>query len=140
MNAAPPLTNVQARDVEALVHPYTPLHRLKEIGPLVIQRGKGIYVYDTQGKPYIEGMSGLWCTGLGYGDEELIEAATEQLRTLSYTHLFGAKSTELIQELVNVKALEGGYPEVARMVHGHPTLSEAVMEAARAADGWLIHG
>jgi dihydrolipoamide dehydrogenase len=55
-------------------------------------------------------------------------------------HIVGAKSTELIQELVNVKALEGGYPEVARMVHGHPTLSEAVMEAARAADGWLIHG
>jgi dihydrolipoamide dehydrogenase len=55
-------------------------------------------------------------------------------------HIVGAKSTEMIQELVNVKALEGGYPEVARMVHGHPTLSEAVMEAARAADGWLIHG
>ena len=49
-------------------------------------------------------------------------------------------ATELIQELVNVKALEGGYPEVARMIHGHPTFSEAVMEAARAADGWLIHG
>jgi dihydrolipoamide dehydrogenase len=55
-------------------------------------------------------------------------------------HIIGAKSTELIQELVNAKALEGGYPEVARMIHGHPTMSEAVMEAARAADGWLIHG
>jgi dihydrolipoamide dehydrogenase len=55
-------------------------------------------------------------------------------------HIIGAKSTELIQELVNAKALEGGYPEIARMVHGHPTMSEAVMEAARAADGWLIHG
>ena len=55
-------------------------------------------------------------------------------------HIIGAKATELIQELVNARALEGGYPEVARMVHGHPTLSEGVMEAARAADGWLIHG
>ena len=55
-------------------------------------------------------------------------------------HIVGAKATEMIQELVNAKALEGGYPEVARMIHGHPTLSEAVMEAARAADGWLIHG
>ncbi|MCW2996783.1 MAG: dihydrolipoamide dehydrogenase [Solirubrobacterales bacterium] len=55
-------------------------------------------------------------------------------------HVIGAKATELIQELVNAKALEGGYPEVARMVHGHPTMSEAVMEAARAADGWVIHG
>ena len=55
-------------------------------------------------------------------------------------HIVGTRATELIQELANAKSLEGGYPEVARIVHGHPTLSEAVMEAARAADGWLIHG
>lgn len=55
-------------------------------------------------------------------------------------HIVGSRATELIQELVNVRALEGGYPELARMIHGHPTLSEAVMEAGRAADGWLIHG
>jgi dihydrolipoamide dehydrogenase len=55
-------------------------------------------------------------------------------------HIVGTRATELIQELVNVKVLEGGYSEVARIIHGHPTLSEAVMEAARAADGWLIHG
>jgi len=55
-------------------------------------------------------------------------------------HIIGTRATELIQELVNVKLLEGGYPEVARIIHGHPTLSEGVMEAARAADGWLIHG
>ncbi|HEX5225516.1 MAG TPA: dihydrolipoyl dehydrogenase [Solirubrobacteraceae bacterium] len=55
-------------------------------------------------------------------------------------HIVGSRATELIQELVNVRLLEGGFPEVARIVHGHPTLSEAVMEAGRAADGWLIHG
>ena len=55
-------------------------------------------------------------------------------------HIIGTRATELIQELVNVRALEGGYGEVARVVHGHPTLSEAVMEAARDADGWVIHG
>jgi len=55
-------------------------------------------------------------------------------------HVVGAKATELIQELVNVQALEGGVQELARIVHGHPTFSEAVLEAARAADGWLIHG
>jgi len=55
-------------------------------------------------------------------------------------HIVGSRATELIQELVNVRILEGGFAEVARIVHGHPTLSEAVMEAGRAADGWLIHG
>jgi dihydrolipoamide dehydrogenase len=55
-------------------------------------------------------------------------------------HIVGTRATELIQELVNIRALEGGFPELARIIHGHPTLSEAVMEAGRAADGWLIHG
>ena len=55
-------------------------------------------------------------------------------------HIVGSRATELIQELVNVRVLEGGYPELAHIIHGHPTLSEAIMEAARAADGWLIHG
>lgn len=55
-------------------------------------------------------------------------------------HIVGTRAIELIQELVNVKLLEGGYADVARMIHGHPTFSEGVMEAARAADGWLIHG
>jgi dihydrolipoamide dehydrogenase len=55
-------------------------------------------------------------------------------------HIVGSRATELIQELVNIRALEGGYPELGRIIHGHPTLSEAVMEAGRAADGWLIHG
>jgi dihydrolipoamide dehydrogenase len=55
-------------------------------------------------------------------------------------HIVSVKAADLIQELVNARDLEGGFPEVARTVHGHPTFSEAVMEAARAADGWLIHG
>ncbi|HET6508002.1 MAG TPA: dihydrolipoyl dehydrogenase [Baekduia sp.] len=55
-------------------------------------------------------------------------------------HVVGAKATELIQELVTAKLAEAGYADVARMIHGHPTLSEGILEAARAADGWLIHG
>jgi dihydrolipoamide dehydrogenase len=55
-------------------------------------------------------------------------------------HMVGVRAGEMIQELVNAWALEGGYREVARTVHAHPTFSEAVMEAARATDGWLIHG
>jgi dihydrolipoamide dehydrogenase len=80
--------------------------------------------------------------GTVYGDRTgLVKVVGEKkYGELLGGHIVGAKATELIQELVNIRALEGGYPEVARTVHGHPTLSEAVMEAARAADGWLIHG
>jgi len=90
----PPLSNLETRDVESLFHPYTPLHKLRDTGVTVMERGSGIYVYDSRGKAYIEGMSGLWCAGLGFGEEELIDAAIEQFRTLPAYHIFGAKGTE----------------------------------------------
>ena len=80
--------------------------------------------------------------GTVYGDRTgLVKVVGERkYGELLGGHIVGARATELIQELVNVRALEGGFPELARIIHGHPTLSEAVMEAGRAADGWLIHG
>ena len=95
----PPLSNLAVRDVETLVHPYTNLARFRETGPLVIERGQGVYVYDTAGKAYIEGMAGLWCTALGYGNEELVEAAAAQMRKLSFAHLFTGKSHDPAIEL-----------------------------------------
>jgi 4-aminobutyrate---pyruvate transaminase len=87
-----PLSNLATRDVETLVHPYTNLARFRDTGPLVIERGEGVHVYDSDGKPYLEGMAGLWCTALGYGNEELVEAAAAQMRKLSFAHLFSGKS------------------------------------------------
>jgi dihydrolipoamide dehydrogenase len=55
-------------------------------------------------------------------------------------HICSVKAADLIQELVNARELEGGYHEVARTIHPHPAFAEAVMEGARATDGWLIHG
>ena len=94
-----PLTNVQVRDLESVLHPYSPLHKLREMGPTIMASGKGVYVYDTQGREYIEGMAGLWCTGLGFGDEEMIEAAEKQLRALPYYHQFSGRGTEPAIEL-----------------------------------------
>ncbi|MBN8941633.1 MAG: aminotransferase class III-fold pyridoxal phosphate-dependent enzyme [Rhizobiales bacterium] len=94
-----PLSNLQVRDVETLVHPYTNQATIRETGPLVIERAKGIHVYDVDGKAYIEGMAGLWCTSLGYGNEELAETAYEQMKKLSFTHLFGGKSHDPAIEL-----------------------------------------
>ncbi len=80
--------------------------------------------------------------GAVYGDRTGLVKVVGERRygELLGGHIVGSRATELIQELVNVRALEGGFPELARIIHGHPTLSEAVMEAGRAADGWLIHG
>src|SRR6202161_4043939 len=94
-----PLSNLATRDVETLVHPYINLAKFRETGPLVIERGQGIYVYDSDGKPYIEGMAGLWGTSLGYGNEELVEAAGAQMRKLSLAHLVTGKSHDPAIEL-----------------------------------------
>ena len=95
----PPLSNLAVRDIETLAHPYTNLAALRETGPLVIERGQGVFVYDSEGKAYIEGMAGLWCTALGYGNEELVEAATAQMRKLPFGHLFTGKSHDPAIEL-----------------------------------------
>ena len=94
-----PLSNLATRDVETLVHPYINLARFRETGPLIIERGQGVYVYDSDGKRYIEGMAGLWCTALGYGNEELVEAAAAQMRKLSFAHLFTGRSHDPAIEL-----------------------------------------
>jgi 4-aminobutyrate--pyruvate transaminase len=53
-----------------------------------------VYLWDNRGRQYIEGMAGLWCTALGYGEEELIRVAAESMRKLSYSQLFGSKTNE----------------------------------------------
>jgi 4-aminobutyrate--pyruvate transaminase len=89
-----PISNFAARDVEALLHPTTNLLAHRSAGPLVLERAEGVHIYDSSGKRYIEGLAGLWCTGLGYGNQELVETAREQMSRLSFTHLFGGRSHE----------------------------------------------
>ncbi|MDH3452859.1 MAG: aminotransferase, partial [Gammaproteobacteria bacterium] len=87
------------RDIEGVVHPYTNLAKHLQTGPMMLERGAGIYVWDDQGKQYIEGLSGLWCTALGYGNEELVQVAAEQMRRLPYSHLFASKGHEPAADL-----------------------------------------
>jgi len=75
--------------MSAVIYPTTNLTNTEE---LVIERGEGVYVYDSQGKQYLEGLAGLWCTSLGYGNQEMIDTISEQLSKLSYTHMFGGKT------------------------------------------------
>jgi 4-aminobutyrate--pyruvate transaminase len=93
------LSNAAVRDIETVIHPYTNLDAFRGTGPMILERGEGIHVWDADGRKYIEGLAGLWCTSLGYNEPELIEAANEQLRQLPFTHVFGGKSHERAAEL-----------------------------------------
>jgi len=94
-----PLSNMAVRDIETVIHPYTNLARHREVGPLILNEGRGIHLYDDKGKRYIEGLAGLWCTALGYGNEEIVEAAAQAMRKVSFTHAFGGKSHDGVIEL-----------------------------------------
>ncbi len=104
-----------ARDIANVIHPYTNLAKHRETGPMVIARGKGVYVYDEDGREYIEGMAGLWCASFGFGEEALIEAAVAQMRALPYYHAFGGKSTNPLID-VSEKLLSIAPENMARVL------------------------
>lgn len=91
--------SAQARDIAYHVHGYTNLKAHEEKGPLIIDRGAGIRVFDDSGKSYIEGLSGLWCVSLGFGEQRLIDAATQAMSKLAYYHGFNHRSADVVIDL-----------------------------------------
>ena len=99
-------TTAAARDQSFHLHPATNLRTVQKEGPLVITRGEGVYVYDDEGRRYLEGMSGLWCASLGFSERRLAEAAYRQMCELPFYHSFSGKvpaiATELAQRLIRI--------------------------------------
>ena len=91
--------SAQARDVAYLLHPATNARKHEKTGPLVIERGDGIHVYDDNGKEYIEAMAGLWSVAVGFGEPRLVAAAAAQMSRLPYYHSFSHKSHPSVIDL-----------------------------------------
>jgi 4-aminobutyrate--pyruvate transaminase len=104
MTALP--NSLHARDIAYHFKPNTNLRRHERVGPVIIDRGSGIYVYDDQGREYIEALAGLWSVGVGFGEPRLVEAAARQMAKLPYYHVFTHKahepSIELAEKLVKM--------------------------------------
>lgn len=96
----------EARDMRHHFHAYTNARRHQDVGPLIIEDGEGIYVRDSNGNRYIEGLSGLWSVGLGFKERRLIEAATRQMEKLPFYHNFAHKShgpaIDLAERLIGI--------------------------------------
>ena len=88
-----------ALDAAHHFHPYSNARKIEDLGPMVIEKGKGIKVWDDQGNEYIEAMAGLWSVAVGFGEDRLVEAAKKQLETLPYYHSFTHKSHPSVAEL-----------------------------------------
>ncbi len=85
--------NPQTREWQALssdhhLAPFSDFKQLKEKGPRIITHAKGVYLWDSEGNKILDGMAGLWCVAIGYGREELADAASKQMRELPYYNLF----------------------------------------------------
>ncbi|HEY5633709.1 MAG TPA: aspartate aminotransferase family protein [Burkholderiaceae bacterium] len=106
MPQTPSLSEAARRDLAYHLHPVTNLAQLQSDGPLVIVRGDGVYVIDDAGNRYLEGMSGLWCAGLGFSERRLVEAAYRQMQQLPFYHAFSGKvagvSAQLAERLVSI--------------------------------------
>ncbi|AIS10430.1 aspartate aminotransferase family protein [Pseudomonas chlororaphis] len=85
--------NPQTREWQTLssehhLAPFSDFKQLKEKGPRIITNAEGVYLWDSEGNKILDGMAGLWCVAIGYGREELAEAASKQMRELPYYNLF----------------------------------------------------
>jgi 4-aminobutyrate---pyruvate transaminase len=80
------------RDAQSVLHGYTNLTEQEIEGPGVIASGKGVWVFDEDGRPFLEAAAGMWCTSLGFGEAELVDAAVEQMRKLPFYHTAVGKS------------------------------------------------
>ena len=100
------VTSLAEKDKKYSLHPYTNLNQHQKIDPIIVEKGDGIYVSDEAGNRMIEGMSGLWCAGLGFSQQRLVDAATRQMQEMPYTHLFthraNVPSIELAERLVSI--------------------------------------
>ena len=84
----PDTARLQDLDRRHYLHPFTDHKALAKRGTRVITRAEGVYLWDSEGKRILDGMSGLWCVNVGYGRDELVEAAAEQMRELPYYNSF----------------------------------------------------
>ena len=89
-----PDDSIEGMDLQHLLHPSTNLAQHQQQGPVVHESASGVYIRDNHGKQYLEGMAGLWCTAIGYGQEELAKVAYEQMVKLNYSQLFAGRTNE----------------------------------------------
>ncbi len=86
------MTSAQSRDISYQLHPYTNAVKHSQVGPRIIDRGEGIYVYDDEGNKYIEAMAGLWSVAVGFNEARLAAVASKQMGKLPFYHTFTHKT------------------------------------------------
>jgi len=104
--ALPPLAALDAIDRAHLIHPVSPWRTHEQRGPMVLSSAKGAWLTDNKGHQLLDAFAGLWCVNVGYGQESVVQAAAEQMRTLPYAtgyfHFSSEPAIRLAEKLVAI--------------------------------------
>ena len=102
----PDTKTLQDYDRDYVWHPFTQMREWEAEPPIVITRGEGSYLIDSDGKRYLDGIGGLWCVNIGYGNEEMAEAIADQARRMPYystfTHVTTPPAAKLAAKLAQL--------------------------------------
>jgi len=99
------MTDYVAHDRDHLWHPFTQMDEWESYEPLVIERAEGFFLIDTSGKPYLDGVSSIWCNVHGHGHPRIVAAMREQLDRVAHTTMLGlthVPAIELADRLVEI--------------------------------------
>ncbi|MAB00190.1 MAG: aspartate aminotransferase family protein [Stappia sp.] len=96
-----PTAEYRARDAAHHMHPFTDTGELNREGARVITSARGVWLTDSEGKQYLDGMAGLWCSQVGHGREEIVEAVEKQMRELDYYNTFFKTTHPPVVELAD---------------------------------------
>jgi putrescine aminotransferase len=102
VNSNPQTRQWQALSSEHHLAPFSDYQQLKENGPRIITKAKGVHLWDSEGHKILDGMAGLWCVAVGYGRDELADVAAKQMRELPYYNLFFQTAHPPVLELAKV--------------------------------------
>ena len=127
--------SLHARDIASHLHPQTNMRLHESVGPLVIERGDGVFVIDSEGHRMLDGMAGLWCTSLGFSEPRLVEAASRQMARLPYQQTYTHRSSPPVIDLA--EKLLALAPVPMSKVMFHASGSEAVDTAIKLV--WYYH-
>jgi 4-aminobutyrate--pyruvate transaminase len=128
-----------AQDKAHLVHPVSNLRAMREQGPLILARGEGVWVWDTDGKRYLDSFAGLWNINIGHGRRELIEAATEQMSEIAFVpNFFGLASPPSIELAAKLAEVFPGDLNHFQFTSGGAESNETALKMARYF--WYLRG
>jgi 4-aminobutyrate--pyruvate transaminase len=133
------MENLIAQDIAHVLHPVTNLHRHARVGPLVLERGEGVYLWDTNGKRYLDGFAGLWNINVGHGRKVLAEAARQQIERVAFVPtFFGLASPPTIELATKLAQMIPGNIKHFQFTSGGAESNETAIKIARYT--WALRG